>query len=574
MKTFSDYSIVIPHGKTGEIDTQCPQCSPTRTKKRLPCLSVNVEKGVWLCNHCGWSGGLQKGADKAGPLHWAKPVYRTPKPVAQNNLPESVVQWFASRGIGEPVLALNKIGYQQVYMPQVEDTVTALCFPYYRGAQLVNAKYRDGKKNFRMEPGAQRVLFGLNDIERTTIWVEGEIDKLSLAQAGFNNCVSVPDGAPTPDTANYASKFSFLEADQDKIEKIEEHIIAVDNDAPGMRLQDELTRRLGREKCKRVWWPEGCKDANDTLMQYGAEVLAECIKTAQPFPIDGVFTADEVSDKIDALYTDGWEGGSSTGWETLDPYYTVKPGELTVVTGIPNSGKSSWLDHLCVKLAEINDWGFALFSPENQPIEDHMAQLIEKHVRRPFSHGPQQRMTPAEKDEAKAWLSRYFHWILPADDSEWTIDMILDRARQLVYRHGIRGLVIDPWNELEHLRPHGMTETEYISQSLKRIRGFARRYRVHVWIVAHPAKLLRGQDGNYPVPTMYDISGSAHWRNKADNGICVWRSLSDSMTRAVEIHVQKIRFRQVGKIGMAELLYDKPTGSYYDIGTSPPGGFV
>jgi len=569
MKNFIDFGIEIPSGRSGEIDTTCPQCSHTRKKKTARCLSVNVDKGTWFCAHCGWSGGLGSGAEKPNILHWKKPMYRKPEPVPECNVPEKVRNWFLSRGIELLTLVKNKIGYGPVYMPQIEEKANAISFPYFRGDELINVKYRDGQKNFRMETGAERVLYGLNDISETTVWVEGEIDKLSLSQAGFENCVSVPDGAPTPDSTNYSSKFSFLEADKEKIEAVKFHILAVDNDAPGQRLEDELARRLGMEKCKRVTWPNGCKDANDTLVKFGVDVLSECIREAKPFPINGVFTASDLSHKIEHLYEHGWELGVSTGWAALENLYSVRPGEFTVVTGIPNSGKSNLIDHLIVNLARSQGWNFAIFSPENQPLEDHMGRMMEKYICKPFNKGATDRMTRAERDAAEGWLDEHFHWILPDDDSDWTIETVLDRAAQLVYRFGIRGLVIDPWNELEHARPEGLSETEYVSQALKRIRNFGRRHGVHVWVVAHPSKLYRDKEGNYPVPTMYDISGSAHWRNKADNGLCVWRDLGNKETRVVEVHIQKIRFRQIGKLGIGELIYNKPTGTYHDQRSSP-----
>ena len=159
-----------------------------------------------------------------------------------------------------------------------------------------------------------------------------------------------------------------------------------------------------------------------------------------------------------------------------------------------------------------------------------------------------------------------FSWILPDDDADWTIETLLDRAKALVFRKGIRGLVIDPWNELEHDMGDAQSETVYIGNVLKHVRQFARRHGVHVWIVAHPAKLYREREtGNYPVPTLYDISGSAHWRNKADNGIVVWRDFSDG-EKAVEVHIQKIRFRQIGKPGMAKLKYQPATATYGEFG--------
>lgn len=563
-KTFADYGIDTGGKTQGELDTTCPQCSPTRKNKRARCLSVNADKGTWLCHHCGWSGGLGKDVQQLLP-GWNKPKFRRPELTlpARNGLTE----WFAARGIPESVLDRNRVTRVEVYMPQVEDHAPAAAFPYYRGDELVNVKYRDRDKNFRMEAGAERILYGLNDIDPFfCVVVEGEIDKLSMEVAGYVSCVSVPDGAPSAATKDYASKFSFLEADEERLSKVEQWVIAVDNDEPGKRLEDELARRLGREKCLRVEWPAGCKDANDVLVKHGKEALQRCVESAKPFPLAGVFEIEDMAGKIRALFTHGWEKGVSTGWDEVDQFYTVRPGEFTVVTGIPNSGKSNWLDALLVNLARDHGWNFALFSPENQPLEDHMARMVEKYVRAPFMDGPTPRMTERELEQGMEFIGSRFSWILPDDDSDWTIETLLDRAKSLVYRKGIRGLVIDPWNELEHQLPHGESETVYIGNVLRTVRQWARRHGVHVWIVAHPAKLYREKDtGNYPVPTLYDISGSAHWRNKCDNGICVWRDFSDA-AKAVQVHVQKVRFRQIGRPGMAQLRYEGPTATYREYG--------
>lgn len=563
MKTFADFRIQVPASATAECDVICPECSPQRKKKSAKCLSVNVATGTWHCHHCGWSGGLLQGSRNDNPA-WNKPVFRRPQPIAEKREP-TLVEWFATRGITASVIERNRISSARVYMPQVEDHVTAAAFPYYRGAELINVKYRDREKNFRMETGAERVLYGLSDIAPARcVIVEGEIDKLSVEVAGIASCVSVPDGAPSENTKNYASKFTFLDADAEALEAVQEWILAVDNDAPGIRLADELARRLGREKCKTVIWPGDCKDANEVLLSFGAEVLRECIDIAKPLPIEGVFTVLDLSQKIQRLYEQGWEKGTETGWAEVDRFYTVRPGEFTVITGMPNSGKSNWLDALLVNLAAEHGWQFAIFSPENQPLEDHMGRMMEKHARQPFTDGPTPRMSQETLAKSEKWLSEHMYWVLPDDDSEWTIETVLDRAKSLVLRKGIRGLVIDPWNELEHELPNGITETVYIGQVLKRVRQFARRHSVHVWIVAHPQKIYR-EDGKYPVPTLYDISGSANWRNKADNGIVVWRDFASDQS-PVEIHVQKVRFRQIGRIGMAKLNYDKATQTYSELG--------
>lgn len=561
MKTFTDFGIELRPGATGETKTTCPRCSASRKKRNYPCLNVNVDEGMWNCWHCGWSGTLKGG-------EWQRPEirkeYRRPDYVANSTgLPETVIKWFAERGITEKVIKRNSIGYGPIYMPQIEEETTAIQFPYYRGGEVINVKYRDGRKNFRMAAGAERVLYGINDIAEVTIWVEGEMDKLAVEVAGFPNCVSVPDGAPAPDSKSYESKFDFLAAPE--LAKVRTHILAVDNDAPGKRLQEELARRLGSERCLIVEWPDGCKDADDVLMQHGLDALSACIETAKPLPIVGAYDVADLVGELDTYYAEGMPRGADTGWPLLDRHYSARPGEWTLVTGIPGHGKSEFLDALTINLAARHGWRFGIFSPENQPFSLHLAKLAEKYTGKPFNPGPTERMTRTEFDMAATWLDGRYTFILPETP---TIDAILDIAKALVLRKGIRGLVIDPWNEIEHGKEPGQSETEYISLALSRIRQFARAHGVHVWLVAHPAKLYKEANGKYPVPTPYDVSGSAHWRNKADNCIAVWRDTTEG-DRTVEVHVQKIRHKITGRIGKVDLSYDPVTGRYFDSHGTP-----
>ena len=148
-----------------------------------------------------------------------------------------------------------------------------------------------------------------------------------------------------------------------------------------------LARRLGPERCWRAMWPEGCKDANDVLMAHGPQVLQQCIAAAKPYPIEGILEVADVAADVMLLYEQGLPRGVSTGSPSIDPYYTVKPGELTLVTGIPSHGKSEWLDWLMVQLAKLQGWVFAICSPENLPLPRHISKLAEKYVGLPFRAG-------------------------------------------------------------------------------------------------------------------------------------------------------------------------------------------
>lgn len=272
-----------------------------------------------------------------------------------------------------------------------------------------------------------------------------------------------------------------------------------------------------------------------------------------------------VSDFYNDLYRlfeyGGMPRGISAGWPSLDPLYTVRAGEWTLVTGIPGHGKSSWLDNVIVNTARDKDWKWIVFSAENQPAHRHAASLAEIYIGRSFqpSH---RRMSQEDWLYASAFLDTQVQFLEPGE-----FECNIFHMLQAVDGRKFNALVIDPWNELDHSRPQNMTETEYISESLSKVRRFARESNVHIFIVAHPAKLIRQKSDEsakvYPVPTPYDVSGSAHWRNKADNCICVWRDVQDPHS-STEIHVQKIRFREVGAVGMGKLYYDAATGRFID----------
>jgi twinkle protein len=382
--------------------------------------------------------------------------------------------------------------------------------------------------------------------------------------------ISVPDGAPAKAKEGEIdpeddAKFSYVWNCRAELEAAERIIIATDADAPGQALAEELARRFGPARCWRVEWPTSGdaprKDANEVLMTDGADVLRECITSAKPWPIRSLYGVDDYRDAVKRLYHAGRDRACPTGWKTLDPYLTIREGELSVVTGVPNSGKSEWIDALAVNLAVTQGWKFAICSFEN-PVDEHLSKLAEKRVGKPFWPGVRERMSEFALDQALDWAAAHFSFIR-ADDEAPTLDWILESAAAAVMRYGIRGLVIDPWNEIEHRRPANQNETEFVSLALGKIKRFAAARGVHVWLVAHPAKMAR-ENGKIPVPTLYDISGSANFANKADLGVVVHR-VAEAMPPKTEIHIRKCRFKSVGRIGSVTLEYEPHTGRYLDM---------
>lgn len=287
--------------------------------------------------------------------------------------------------------------------------------------------------------------------------------------------------------------------------------------------------------------------------------------------LKGVYRAREFADAIERDFTEGIEAGTSTGWPSLDYNYLVKRGQWTVLTGIPNHGKSTWLDNLMVNMARASGWKFLICSPENQPIERHVESLMEiytgKRFGRPSTFEPADRfMTVDELAEAMAFVDKHFKFIFP-EETDFNIDFITALAAE-VHEEGFEfdGFVIDPYNELEHKRPASMTETEYISSLLSKFRRFCRSWKVHGWMVAHPTKLRELQSVPtseddprrlkvYSMPSLYDIAGSANWRNKADMGVVIYRNIG-GMPETTTVSIQKVRFRECGRLGQAEFFYD------------------
>lgn len=570
-KTFTDFGIDVPNSGGENRYTTCPQCSSDRKRgsKRAKCLSVNIVKEVWKCHHCGWVGSLASGRARYDNDYKPQQYYPPERYDPSKGNTEGSLSWFEKRGITKAVVERNRIITKPSWMPQLGESVNAVHFPFYRDGKIINIKYRAQPKHFKMEAGAERIFYGLDDIDpEFVVIVEGEMDKLSLEVAGITSCISVPDGAPDPKTSDYANKFIFLENSKQQLEPVKHFVIAVDADEAGKRLEEELIHRLGRQRCSIAQWPAECKDANDTLLQHGVDGIHQAIYSAEKPAVEGVVKVRSVREKLHRLYTKGLEPVLHPGWSALGRFYRVSQGEFTVVTGIPGHGKSEFIDAMLINLAEEHQWSFAIFSPENFPVELHIAKLIEKRARKGISQQQNlTRMTMDELDEAAEWVNSHFHFIMPPEDC-YTLDEVLEIARNLIFQEGIKGVLIDPWNELNHERPGNITETEHISRSLGRARSFTRKHKIHLWLVAHPTKLEKKtidpntNQATYPVPTPYDISGGAHWRNKADNMMAVYRPNMEDKNGLVEVHVQKIRFKKNGHPGRVNLLYDGITGRY------------
>lgn len=577
METFRDYGIDIIHGK-GEKKVHCPQCPIKKPYKspgsaRDKDLAVNVDKGTWFCHRCGWSGGLKRENEQKVVF---KPVVKK-SVLAKPDKFQKLYEFFDKRKIGNAVIDRNHITLENAYVPEKNKNENCIAFNYFVDDEIVNCKYRTHDKKFFQIGGATKVFYKLNDIknQKECIITEGEIDALSFEVAGYINAVSVPDGGINPETKNINTKLDYLDNCTEYFKDMKKIYLATDNDGPGIRLREELARRLGKSRCWIVRFPSGCKDANEVLMKFSSTDLMNCVLTAEPYPVEGVHYANSRLDELKDIYENGYPNGVKSGWYNFDDHLRFFDSLLCVVTGIPSHGKSNFLDHLVIRLAIRNNWKFGFFSPENGKIEIHLQRLVEIIVGSPMLPSLNGQMSMEELDTAMAWINNNIFFIQPKDE-DYTLDKILDAASYLVLKHGIKGLVIDPWNAIEH--DYGKdTETEYTKKILNKLTYFERNYGLCLFLVAHPAKMRRLKESKkYEVPTLYDISGSANWYNKAEIGISVYRDFSEDFTstKSTNVHIEKVKHKFMGHTGVVKFDFVHKSQRFAEKGSEDEGNYL
>ena len=554
------YEIAITK-HNGEEVVICPRCSHTRKKKGDKCLSWNHDKDVGHCHHC--NGDFVK----YQPIRkQPKKEYIIPKWENKTGLTDKALKWFEDRGISQSTLNKMRVysDKKDMYIKLKDGNrafkkdAEAICFPFFMNHEDIprNIKYRGGNKSFMLEAGAELIFYNYDAIHssKELIIVEGEIDALSYIQAGYDNVVSVPNGASARD-------LSYLDNYIEEMEHIETFYIASDYDTAGLGLREELIRRLSPEKCKTVSFM-GLKDCNELLVSKGVVAVRDSIINAIDVPIRGEVDVVSLYESVYNTFKNGIPKGVDIGFRPIDELINWDTGRLAIWTGTPGSGKSNVLDQVSILLNIKHNWRTVYYSPEYHPIELHIEHMIEKITGKPFS---EKDMSKMEMDEAFEYVSDNFFFINP--DEYTTIDDILSISKQFVKKKGIKHLVIDPFNTLEHIRPNNVSETTYIGTILDKLTKFARRYNVLVSLVAHPRKINKRQDGNgLDVPTMYDISGSSTFYDKADYGIVIYRDYINNFTRFI---TQKIKFRQNGKILDSDnegiMKYNVRNGRYMDV---------
>jgi twinkle protein len=535
--------------KEGASQGICPLCSSDRKPKnqKAQCASYDWERGLGTCHNCDTTFQLHTYQRKGA----SEKVYVRPQTPEQfNDISTNVETWFGTRGISKKTLSDLQVTEGSEWMPQTSKKENTIQFNYFMGDQLINIKYRDGRKNFKLYKGAEKVFYNINSTVGYDwcVIVEGEMDVLALHEAGIKNSISVPNGA----TLN-SNNLDYLDNCIDYLEDKTKIIIAVDADEPGQALKNEFVRRLGAEVCYLVDF-NGNKDANEYLIEYGAEKLRSAIHAAKQVPLENVSTLYDIEDELKDFVKNGFKPGFQVGLENFDKIFSTYTGQFITVTGIPSSGKSDFVDQMVVGYNKNYQWKTAFASPENQPTYLHAHKLM----RKTWMDMPSASDIGGDKwNQVADHVNDNYFFI---DMDKYNLESVLRKGAELVKRKGIKCLVIDPFNKVRDVNAHSDDVNRYTMDYLAKIEAFCRKYDVLTFIVAHPTKMYKGSDGKIEEPTMYNIKGGGEWYDASYHGLLVHR---DYEAKTTKVKVLKVKFQNLGENGAeSHFTWEPRSGSF------------
>jgi len=509
----------------------CPKCSHTRKKKTDKCLSVFWDTGLAKCNHCGELLQLHTYKKKEQEIIYVKPEWN------RTELTDKAVKWFEARGISQLTLNRLRVSGGNEWMPQTNKEEYTIQFNYFLDDELINTKYRDGRKNFKLFKGAEKIFYNLDSIrtEKECIIVEGEIDVLSFVEAGVDNVISVPNGFNLQGNVNLDYLDHYLEYFDNK-EKI---YLALDNDEAGLKGRAEFLRRLGSDRCYLVDFKD-CKDANEYLIKHGKAELKGCIVKAELTPLENVKQLSDYSKELDSFWINGLPKGMLTGMSGFDEIYSAELSQYTLITGVPQSGKSEFLDHIIIKynLDSGNKVGFV--SLENEPFIFHYDKIAQKlYGRKPEAKD----IGTKALEEVKNYISNNFFHV--HFEKRYYLEEVLDKFRELAKRKGCRIFVIDPYNKVK-LKDNISNVNDFTNEYHTQLDAFVKETNSHLFLVAHPNKTeqAEGSESTFKIPNAYNIKGGGEHFDMSYNVIGVNRIYEQKI---VQIKTLKVKFKHLGE---------------------------
>lgn len=543
IKDFYKIGIKVDSDKVKQ-KIDCPRCGGDHS------LSINLENSSYKCHKskCSFQGFASSNMTKRSNKKTNFPPADTTGII---DLTAAAARYLEERGISKATAEKHAVRSKK---DKYGNEWMAFMMFKPGAAQPSYIKYRKlSEKRFFASQNAEMVLYGLENIvdpeavNKTCYIFEGEFDMLSAAEAGIGPVLSVPSGASD-------NTMSWLESAKELLTPFENIVLALDNDESGNQMRDEIARRIGKARCRKVDFGK-YKDANELFLAEGGVALQAALDQWEDYEVSGVYSDNDIW----AIYQDVVQNGLHPGYGTgtdFDESIRIIPGQMTIVTGIPQSGKSAFLDFWLYRLAEVHGWKTAFWSPEHH-LAIHVERMVSLHLgKKQDGFKP---YTEQEKQSARSFVTTHFNWLHTDGERDSTLDSILERAEHMIYSKGINCLVLDPFNLIAH--DYGKDNmSDYIGKFLRKLSLFAKKYDIHLFLVAHPAKMYKNESGEYNVPDLYNVSGSANFFNMTANGITVHR---DFVNKTVMVRVTKCKYAHLGAIGNeSEFAYDAKSGRY------------
>ncbi len=497
--------------------SRCPYCNGGDAPDK-DTFSINLETGQFKCFRvsCGKQGHfVQMARDFEYPLEYTRDRrlkdYRK-LPQKQIAASEPAIAYMESRGISRATCE----GYK---LTSRNDNAKVLVFPFLdEGGRLQFVKYRNtvfrkGKDKNKewCEAGTMPILFGMWQCEDsgTLVITEGQIDSLSLSDAGIKNAVSVPTGA---------LGFTWLENCWEWVTRFSEVVVFGDYENGKITLVDELSKRLPmpvRVVCEADYLGE--KDANAILQKYGKQALVDAVERARIQPINHIKELADV-ETVDLNTLEHIETGIPEIDRIIGGLYF---GQVTLLTGKRGEGKSTFMGQLIV---EAIDQGYKTLAYSGELTDYQFKRWIDFQAA-----GPDMVITNknAFGDEIYSLhydtvvkLNKWYRGMAyvydngTVDDGD-ELESLLVTVEKAVCRYGIQLVCLD---NLMTAMDLDTKDDLYQAQSrfVYKLKQLAVRHRIAVLLVAHPRKTQNAA-------TIDDVAGSGDIGNRVDVSMCYSR---------------------------------------------------
>lgn len=290
-------------------------------------------------------------------------------------------------------------------------------------------------------------------------------------------------------------------------------------------------------------------------------------------PASAIRPIEAVWELMKNTFVNGKARGTTTHFKQFDTNFTWKTGEITLVIGVPNAGKTEFVLQLMLMKSHFDGWKWGCFSPENYPEDEFYDTLIHAYIGKTTDpYLKEHQMSMSDYQRGYEFVKKHFFYVYPEEQTPEQVGKVFE---WLIEKHKINGTLTDPFNQLE-------TEYEgrddlFLSKYLRDKKRFAVTHNICDITTAHPKVLRRDKDGKFPVPEIYDIAGGAMWGNKMDNIMVIDRPniKTDPFDSNVNVIVRKIKKqRLVGIPGICNFTFNRKFNRYYIDDENPLDGGV